>query len=223
MGSILLFGLLLGMRHAVEADHLAAVASMSAGTRDRLSTVLRGATWGLGHTISLLVVGGLTLGLGLALPDTPWFERAVGLMLIVLGANVFLRMRRARIHVHVHSHDDGLVHLHAHRHEAGTRHAHAHRHAHRRFDVKAVCVGMVHGLAGSAALLLLIASAMTSPWVGFAYIAVFGVGSIIGMAALSAVIAVPLTFSARRLARAHVAFEIAVAAGTIVLGATMLG
>jgi len=211
------------MRHALEADHLAAVASMSAGRRDRLSTVLRGAQWGVGHTASLLVVGLLTLGLGLALPSGPWLERAVGVMLALLGCNVLMRMRRERVHVHVHRHGQGIVHLHAHRHAPDDRHAVDHAHAHRpRLDLKAMGVGMVHGLAGSAALLLVIASTMSSAWLGVAYILVFGFGSIVGMAALSAVIAVPLELSSRRLTRAYAALELIIAVGTIALGVTML-
>src|SRR3954470_3203260 len=121
--SILVLGLLLGMRHAAEPDHLAAVASMSAGTRDRMSTVIRGATWGAGHTFSLLLVGALSLMLGLAIPPTRWFERGVGLMLAVLGVSVLLRI--ARVHVTRH---------HEHEHQARRSH---------RFDIKAACVGMM--------------------------------------------------------------------------------
>ena len=221
--SVLILGLLLGMRHAAEPDHLAAVASLSAGTRDRLSTVIRGATWGAGHTIALVAVGALSLGLGLRIPDTPWFDRGVGVMLAVLGVNVLLRLRRQRIHVHLHRHEDGRIHLHAHRHGPDDPHAEHHPHAHhRRLELKAACVGMLHGLAGSAALMLVMASAMTSRWTGLAYLAIFGVGSIAGMALLSAAIAAPLGVSARRFAGAHAALEWAIAIGTIGIGLSML-
>jgi len=211
------------MRHAAEPDHLAAVMSMSAGTRGRLSTVVRGVTWGLGHTAALLAVGALTLGLGFAIPVTSWFERGVGLMLVALGCHVLVRMRRQRFHVHVHRHDNGVVHVHGHRHAPEDVHAELHPHSHHRpFDFKAACVGVVHGLAGSAALLLAMASAMKSPWTGLGYLAVFGIGSIAGMALLSAVIAVPLDLSARRLTNAHTAIEWVVAVGTIGIGVAML-
>jgi len=221
--SILFLGLLLGMRHAAEPDHLAAVMSMSAGVRDRLSTVIRGATWGLGHTIALLAMGALTIGLGLAVPRTTWFERGVGVMLVGLGGNVLLRMRRQRIHVHVHRHDDGLVHVHAHRHDPQDVDAELHPLTHHRaFDLRAACVGIVHGLAGSAALLLAMASAMTSRWLALMYLAVFGLGSIAGMALLSAAIAVPLDLSARRLTRAYAAIEWLIAVSTIGIGISLI-
>jgi ABC-type nickel/cobalt efflux system permease component RcnA len=221
--SILLLGLLLGMRHAAEPDHLAAVVSMSAGVRDRLSTVIRGATWGLGHTIALLAMGALTIGLGFAVPRTSWFERGVGVMLIGLGCNVLFRMRRQRIHVHVHRHDDGMVHVHAHRHDPEDVHAELHPNTHHRaFDLRAACVGMVHGLAGSAALLLAMASALTPRWLALMYLGVFGVGSIAGMALLSAAIAVPLDLSARRLTRAYATIEWLIAVSTIGIGISLM-
>lgn len=198
MRSVLLVGLLLGMRHALEADHLAAVASLSTTSKGRLSTVVRGVTWGIGHTAALLVLGGLSLGLGLSVPAGPWFERAVGLMLVGLGINVLWRVVRGRPHVH------------------------GHHEQHHHFDIKTVCVGMMHGVAGSAALMLLVASAIRSRWVGLAYIAIFGAGSIFGMAALSAVLSVPLDLTARRLSRAMGAVELTVAAVTIAIGASMM-
>jgi len=212
------------MRHALEADHLAAVATLSTQARGRLGTILRGAAWGLGHTTALLLVGGacLVLGATISPSQSRWFERAVGLMLVVLGVNVLIRIRS--LHLHVHAHQDGVVHLHAHHHATEEAHDPAHhRHAHASgLHFRAMAVGMVHGLAGSAALLLLAASAIQSRWLGLAYIGVFGVGSIIGMTLLSAVISVPLQFSAKRLARAYTAVEVIVSLGTIALGASMM-
>jgi cytochrome c biogenesis protein CcdA len=221
MWSVLLLGLLLGMRHALEADHLAAVASLSTGGGSRASIVLRGATWGFGHTVALLAAGVSSIALGLAVPAGPWLERGVGVMLALLGTNVLVRLRRDRVHVHTHRHAGGIVHLHVHRHGGDDVDSTDHRHAHR-LDLRAMGVGMVHGLAGSAALLLVIASGLTSPWLGLAYVAVFGVGSIAGMTALSAVIALPLDASARRLARAYTSVELLIAVGTIALGLAML-
>ena len=212
------------MRHALEADHLAAVATLSTQARGRLGTIMRGMAWGMGHTVALLLVGGacLVLGATISPSQSRWFERVVGLMLVVLGGNVLLRVRS--LHVHVHAHQDGVVHLHAHHHEPEERHDPAHhRHAHAPgLHLRAMAVGMVHGLAGSAALLLLAASAIESRWLGRAYIGVFGIGSILGMTLLSAVISVPLQFSATRLTRAYTAVEVLVSLGTIALGASML-
>ena len=226
MISILVLGLLLGMRHALEADHLAAVASLATRSRGVRGTVLQGAVWGLGHTLTLLLVGGVCLLLRAAISArlAAAFEGAVGVMLLLLGADVLLRLRRRRIHLHVHRHDDGTVHLHAHGHapeEAHDRDHHQHAHG-EGFPLRALLVGMVHGLAGSAALLLVTLTTLSSVWLGVAYIAVFGVGSIAGMAVLAAVIALPLQGTARSLTGWYNGLEAAVGSGTLLVGAWVL-
>jgi ABC-type nickel/cobalt efflux system permease component RcnA len=218
-------GFLIGMRHALEADHLAAVVSLSTRSTGRLASMRRGAAWGLGHTTALLVVGGGCLAWGTSLSETQadWLERLVGAMLVALGVQVVLRMRRNRVHVHVHRHDDGVVHLHAHRHAAGEGQAiGAHHHDHPS-NWRAGAVGLVHGMAGSAALVVLVSSSVGSFWTGLAYIASFGVGSILGMAVLSFAIAMPLEFSARRLNHVYGLVEVPLAVGTVALGLSMLG
>src|SRR4030095_16329850 len=194
MLGILGLGFLLGMQHALEADHIAAVSSIAA-RRSRVSDIIKhGLTWGLGHTLTLFVFAGIAILLGRAIPDTVAkpIEAAVGIMLIGLGAHVLWRLWRDRVHFHRHGHADGTVHFHAHSH-AGDRLPHAradHAHEHG-FRWRALLVGLMHGMAGSAALLVLAATQASSPAAGLGYVALFGVGSMIGMAALSAVIAVP--------------------------------
>ncbi|HEX3557463.1 MAG TPA: urease accessory protein [Thermoanaerobaculia bacterium] len=231
--SLLLVSLLLGLRHALEADHLAAVASLATRSRSLRSTVAQGVAWGLGHTITLLVVGGACLLLRATIPDrvATALEAAVGVMLLALGADVLWRLYRRRIHVHVHRHADGTVHLHAHGHapeEAAAPHhqqqAHEHPHAHG-LPHRALMVGLMHGLAGSAALLLVTLTTLTSAWLGLAYIAFFGAGSILGMAALSAVIALPLRGTARMsqvLGGWYNGLEAAIGVSTILIGAWVL-
>lgn len=205
MKSILILGLLMGMRHAMEADHLAAVASLATRSRGFRGTVIRGAVWGLGHTFTLALVGGACLLLEAAIPErvARFLELGVGVMLLGLGAEVLWRMHKKRIHIHLHRHDDGKVHLHAHSHapaEAEAHNASRHHHPHPEgFPGRALLVGMVHGLAGSAALVLVALSGVGSLGLGLAYIGLFGLGSILGMAALSAVIALPLQGAARLL------------------------
>src|SRR5262245_31763771 len=116
--SLLIASLLLGMRHALEADHLAAVASLATRSRSLRSTVAQGVAWGLGHTATLLAVGALCLALRSAIPPRlgEALEAVVGVMLLGLGADVLWRLRVRRVHVHVHRHTDGVVHLHAHSH-----------------------------------------------------------------------------------------------------------
>jgi ABC-type nickel/cobalt efflux system permease component RcnA len=224
--SILILGLLMGMRHALEADHLAAVASLATRSRGLRGTVLRGAVWGLGHTLTLGAVGGICLLLGATVPEplARALELAVGLMLLALGAEVLWRLNRRRIHLHLHRHGDGTVHLHAHRHAPDEAHDPGHHHHPHpeRFPGRALAIGMVHGLAGSAALVLLTLTRTGSPGLGLAYIGLFGLGSVLGMAALSAVIAVPLKGAARRLTGVANGLETAIGVGTIGIGLWVL-
>jgi cytochrome c biogenesis protein CcdA len=223
--SFLGLGLLLGIRHALEADHLAAVVALSTRTRGRFDAMWRGIAWGVGHSTSLLIVGGVCLAFGAALSPAhaQWLERGVGVMLILLGLQVLNRVRRDRLHVHVHRHDDGVVHLHAHRHQPAERPEASHRHPHRSpTNVRALIVGSLHGMAGSAALVVLASAAAGSFWRGIAYIAAFGLGSVISMGALSVAISLPLTFSAHRLRRLYRFVEIPIALGTMAIGAMML-
>lgn len=195
-------GFLLGMSHALEADHLAAVATMLQREDGRRSIILRGAVWGLGHTISLFAICSTVVLLGLTISGTveATLELAVGLMIVTLGAQVLWRLRRERIHFHVHEHD-GVRHFHAHSH-AQDRMPHGenpHRHAHEslRTHRKALFIGMIHGAAGSAGLLVLMVAATENPAQALASFVVFGVGSIIGMAALSAIASYPLVVAQR--------------------------
>src|SRR5688572_24493805 len=116
MTSFLLLGVLLGLRHALEADHLAAVAALATGRRSLGRSVLQGAAWGAGHGLVLLAVGAVCLFLRVTVPESlaQVLEAGVGVMLVALGWGVLRRVVKRRIHVHVHRHDDGTVHLHAH-------------------------------------------------------------------------------------------------------------
>jgi sulfite exporter TauE/SafE len=136
-------------------------------------------------------------------------EIAVGVMLVGLGTDVLYRLGRRRVHFNFHCRAAGNAHVHAHSHPA--RHEHG-------FPLRALLVGMVHGMAGSAALILFSLEALRSPAWGIAYIALFGLGSIVGMAALSAVIALPLRLSSRRLNRVQGGVTAMVGVGTVLLG-----
>lgn len=223
LASMLVLGLLLGMKHATEADHVAAVATLATRSSSLAQSVRLGIAWGFGHSVTLALVGGAILMLGLGVPRqaAQFLELAVGVMLVLLGADVLRRLHRDRIHFHRHSHGNGEAHFHAHSHRSEKRpHDPArHEHAHARsLPVRAVLVGMMHGMAGSAALILLSLEAVKSPARGIAYIAVFGAGSIIGMAALSLAIAVPMRLSASRIGRAHAGVSALVGGGTVGLG-----
>lgn len=227
MFSMLLLGLLLGMKHAMEADHVAAVATLATRGRSVGQTIRLGAVWGLGHTLTLLLFGGIVLTLDSVMPRqlAAGLELAVGFMLVILGLDVLRRMIRDRVHFHVHRHADDVVHLHAHSHaDEHTPHdpgLHAHGHA-RSLDLRALFVGMMHGMAGSAALILLTLETVRSLPLGLAYIIFFGVGSILGMALLSAIIAIPLRYSASALTRVHNGLKALIGGATVALGAMLI-
>ena len=221
MISILVLGLLLGLQHALEADHLAAVASLTARGKGLRDAARQGAAWGTGHGLTLLLVGGGALLVDGIIGERTslLLESLVGVMLIVLGADVLRRMWRDRIHFHVHSHGS-QTHFHAHSHAPGSLHAqdpHDHRHT-RKLPLRALLVGMVHGMAGSAALIVFALGSVQSFWQGLAYIGVFGMGSVIGMTLLAVVISLPLRWSAHSLTWAHNGLTAALGLFTLGLG-----
>ncbi|MFL6790331.1 MAG: urease accessory protein [Bradyrhizobium sp.] len=221
MFGILGLGFLLGMQHALEPDHIAAVSSIAARRTHVGDIVKHGLTWGIGHTLTLFIFAGAAILLGHAIPETiaQPIEAAVGIMLVGLGAHVLWRLWRDRVHFHRHGHGDGTVHFHAHSHAGEItphdRAAHIHEHA---FRWRTLLVGLMHGMAGSAALLVLTVSQASSPAAGLGYVALFGIGSMIGMGALSMVIAVPLAASARWFTWANRGLQGVVGLTTVAIG-----
>lgn len=223
LGGILLLGLVIGLQHALEADHVAAVSSIASGETSLRKIVVHGALWGLGHTITLGIVAGTAVYLGAVIDAevAGWLEFIVGVMLVGLGGQVVWRMIRERIHFHTHRHDDGTLHVHAHSHAGEktphNRNAHAHEHP-EGLPWRTLCVGLMHGMAGSAALVVLTATALNDPLTGISYVILFGVGSMLGMAALSMVIAVPLGYTAKTLTWANRFLQTGIGAVTVGLG-----
>lgn len=225
--SFFLLGALIGMQHALETDHLAAVAALSTEQTGRRRLVLLGTYWGVGHTIALLALSTAVILLGLVLTKQmeAALEFAVGLVVALLGVNVLRTVLKRRIHFHVHDHGDGRRHVHAHAHAHETvPHAHsAHRHAHpERSLLTALGVGLVHGAAGSGALLVLTAATAGSVVSALLYVAVFGIGSIIGMAALSFVASYPLRALERAAHWLNAATMAAVGCIAITIGANLI-
>lgn len=208
---ILGLGFVLGLKHALDADHLVAVSTIVSERKGILSSSIVGLLWGLGHTASLLIVGVGVIALHVQIPDglALSMEFAVAVMLIALGINVLYKLLRGgKIHTHVHSHDN-LIHTHPHMHE----HSHEVPVPHHappflllpermaallRKGKRSVLIGMVHGLAGSAALMLIVLATIPSPTLGLAYIGIFGLGSVGGMMLMSALIGLPFVFTAYR-------------------------
>lgn len=226
MLSLLFIGFLIGMRHALEADHVAALATLATDASSLKSAVRQGAAWGAGHTFTLLVFGSLVILTDSVIPENvaSGLEFAVGIMLVILGIDVIRRMLRDKVHFHSHQHDNNKQHFHAHRHNnEGIHNPEKHQHNHHdNFPRKALFIGLMHGMAGSAALILLTLQSVTSPLTGILYILLFGTGSIIGMAALSVIIVIPLKHSASGLTWVNNGFQCAIGIATIFLGSSLI-
>jgi len=217
MLAVLGLGFILGLRHALDADHIAAVGAM-VSERPGWRTALRtGLLWGLGHSAALLLAGLLVIGLHLVIPDTlaRALEAAVALMVLLLGGTALARALRSRSDWHSHYHAHGRrVHRHLHFHDATNDHDPHHI---ARIGLKPLLVGTLHGLAGSAALTLLVLAQIASPATGLAYLVIFGIGSIGGMALLSVGIGLPFTATLAR-PRWNLALRVAAGATGVLFG-----
>ncbi|MGI0037740.1 MAG: urease accessory protein UreH [Nitrososphaera sp.] len=223
---LLLLGLVTGLRHSMEADHVAAVSTIVATTRGQNKlrrAPLLGLMWGIGHTVTLFVAGLIVLLFAITIPEnvSGRLEFGVGLMLIFLGATTltgfnvgrFLRgiIGRGRKHSHEHIHkESGVVHSHEHDHRQDHNHGH-----------KSLIVGLIHGMAGSGALMLVVLSTINSVPLGLGYIAIFGAGSIASMAAMSALIGLPFVW-ARNYRRANLLLRYVAAVITLIIGAGLV-
>ncbi len=191
-------GLLLGIQHALDPDHLIAVSTIVSEQRSFKWASLIGAFWGLGHTTTLFIVGMLVIGLRVTIPPElgSGLELLVALMLVILGVNVLRKSFGAeRVHLHPHSHNPE-THTHFHVHD-NPEQDHGHGHPFKAMR-RPFVVGMVHGLAGSAALMLLVLSTIESPLGALLYIVIFGLGSVGGMLLLSGIIGLPFILTAQR-------------------------
>ena len=193
----LVLGFALGIKHALDADHVVAVSTIVSQYRNPLRATLVGIFWGIGHTTTLLLVGIAVIVFKLVIPNqlALSMEFLVGAVLFTLGVQILWKYLPKKKHTHVHDHGQE-IHEHFHVHEEGEENIH--RHTPRQH--RSLLLGMIHGLAGSAALMLLVLSAIQSPVEGVIYILVFGVGSIIGMMIISTLIGLPFALSSQRFA-----------------------
>lgn len=196
-----------GLEHAFEADHLLAVNNLVTN-RTKIKDALKdGMFWGVGHTSTIFIVGVIMIGFKISISENifSYLEAVVGLMLIILGIiRLFKLLYKKRhshtyYHSHPHTHSNGVTHTHMHAHTYYHSHPIAsfqHRHYERSQNYKAAFgVGLVHGLAGSGSLVILVISQMKTPLEGLLYILVFGVGSILGMFIASGLFSIPFTKS----------------------------
>jgi ABC-type nickel/cobalt efflux system permease component RcnA len=224
MTTLLLFGFLIGMRHALEADHLAAVAAISTKEHSLRASIKHGAIWGIGHTSTLFLFGSIVIFMNAVISEkmADRLEFAVGIMLILLGLDVLRRIIKERIHYHAHRHQNTEAHFHAHSHGGEKEHTQSeHQHSHEKFPYRTLFIGFMHGLAGSAALILLTLDTIESVPLSMVYVLLFGVGSIAGMAMLSMVIAIPLRASSK-LTWLHNGLQISIGFLTVGIGTSII-
>ncbi|MET0648318.1 MAG: urease accessory protein UreH [Pyrinomonadaceae bacterium] len=223
-------GFVLGLKHATEADHLVAVSTIVSEHRSIWRSAAVGGLWGLGHTASLFVAGAVLIALRVQIPEgvATALELLVALMIVLLGTRIlYLVLRRRRdVHVHEHAHD-GRTHTHLHFHGRQDAHAAADAHAvshawHRGlWGWRPVAVGAVHGLAGSAALTLFVLAEVMrggSKLLGFAYLLIFGAGSIGGMLLMSMLVGLPFVLTARRFRRIDTPVRLLAGAASVMFG-----
>jgi len=193
---IIMAGLMIGLIHAFEPDHLSAVSTQllqnkntTSGSKKislrslTINSSLRGAFWGMGHTSSIILIGLLIVGLSLNIPDNFFIsaEIVVGFMLIILAIFTFANKSIFKQkHIHPHEHSNGISHTHFHIHNENHKHGH-----------KAYLIGCVHGIAGSGSLVALFASTMNGFDMMIYFLILFGIGSIIGMTVASGVMGLP--------------------------------
>lgn len=186
LAGVLGLAFLLGLHHAADPDHLVAVSTLIAGSRDRGSRAAArlGAAWGAGHALTLTAFGLPIVLVQAVLPATlqRLAEAAIGAVIVALGAQLLWRWRRGRYHVHVHEHG-GQQHSHVHRHAESMVHDHAHRPV--RTPLAAFLIGCVHGAGGSAALGILLVAGVPDPETAIAALVVLAAGTAVSMAALS--------------------------------------
>lgn len=211
-------GLLLGFRHAFEPDHLAAVSTLATRQGRLLDACRLGLAWALGHTASVGVVVGAIILFGWHLPNRLWpaADLLVALMLVGLGGTVIVRYARGRWHLHLHSHEpQGAPHLHLHSHAHGAEHRHGHPQADAR---RSLGFGLLHGLAGSAAVFVLLVAAAPTRTAQLAYFVAFAAGTMIGMLLVSVSLASAVRLASRQGAFWATALHVGSALASVAVG-----
>jgi high-affinity nickel-transport protein len=249
--SFLFLGFFLGMRHATDADHVVAIATIVSREHSMAGSALIGAAWGVGHTVTVLAVGAAIIVFGVVIPPKLGMsmEFAVGIMLVLLGVLTLTGMGRAvgaahahagvpcghvlDLHDHLHAHGD-YVHRHPHGHGPGA-HGHAQEHTPlARLDrsrlgrlafyesLRPFAVGLVHGLAGSAAVALMVLSIIREPVAALGYLLLFGLGTIVGMMLITLILSAPFVFTAVNLPKFNWRLRVASGLVSFVFGVVLI-
>jgi sulfite exporter TauE/SafE len=180
----------------MDPDHVVMVTTMVSRNRSIFRSTLAGLTWGIGHTIVLFAVGFGVLYLKLNIPErlALGMEFGVGILLVVLGVPLLWKLMVQKYHAHVHEHKES-THVHFHSHSNAHTAPVSHKHTHLR---RSLLVGMLHGMAGSGAVMMLMLTTMSSASQGLYFLLSFGVGSIVGMALFSSAISLPFKLATSR-------------------------
>jgi high-affinity nickel-transport protein len=249
--SFLFLGFFLGMRHATDADHVVAIATIVSRERSVAGSALIGAAWGVGHTVTVMAVGAAIIVFGVVIPPQLGLsmEFAVGIMLVLLGVLTLTGMGRKvgaahahaggpgghalDLHDHPHAHGD-YVHWHPHGHGPGA-HGHAEEHTPlARLDhsglgriafyqwLRPFAVGLVHGLAGSAAVALMVLSIIREPVAALGYLLLFGLGTIVGMMLITLILSAPFVFTAVNLPKFNWRLRVASGLVSFVFGVILI-
>ena len=220
--AVLAIGGLLGLRHAFEPDHLAAVSTLATrpGGRRLWSAGHLGLIWGLGHTVTVGAVALLIIALGVQLPAGLWpaAELLVAGLLILLGTLVIWRYVRGRWHMHAHVHAAAAPHFHLHSHGADPSHGHTHAMVDAR---RSLGFGIAHGLAGSGAIAALLVAAVPDTMSRLVYFAAFSAGTIVGMLGVSLTLSVLVRVAAERSARWATMLHVGAAVMSVVAGVVL--
>jgi ABC-type nickel/cobalt efflux system permease component RcnA len=195
--SIVALGFVLGIKHAIEPDHVIAVSTIASQSKKLFRSSLAGVFWGIGHTSTLFIVGIILIVMKDKIPEK-WamsLEFLVGIMLVYLGITTLRSFKNKHVHKTEH---DGEEHKHFHSHKPNGEHEHTHQHNNVDY-FRSMLIGLVHGLAGSGAMVLLTMSTVKSVWEGAIYILVFGAGTVIGMLFFTTIIGLPFVLSAKKL------------------------
>ncbi len=226
----LVLGFLLGLKHATDADHVVAVSTIVGEDRNVWRGIWVGGAWGLGHTTPLMILGIVILTFRGLLDGyesvAHVFEFGVGVMMVLLGVQVFWNLARGRLHVHEHSHDDSQhVHIHGTHDPAASvdvETGHGFFHLGKPFfRVKSYSIGVVHGLAGSAAVMLILLNTLPSFWAGVGYLVLFGIGTVLSMALITILLGVPFALLANAGVARRAAHTVAGSA-SVLFGAALM-
>lgn len=203
--SSLFLGLFLGFKHSTDGDHVVAVSTMAKNFKNVFKSLWVGISWGLGHSTPLLILGILILFIKDSLMDAyesvaTYFEFGVAIMLVLLGAQVFYKILNGRMHIHAHNHDQEHTHIHGshdHKDESVDHHDQSHPFLtlFPFFRPKSFIIGLIHGMAGSAAVMLAILPTTPSIFAGIIFLFLFSVGTMLSMSIMTIILALPFRYN----------------------------